>query len=244
MNSLQIFRSAIYHCLGDPALTNSSDKNSAFEYFGDGILIIENGLILRIGPADELLKKLPHDAQITHFTDKLIIPGLIDSHTHYPQTDIIASYGKQLLDWLNEYTFPAEAKFADAEYAQRIADFFIQELFRNGTTTAIVMPTIHPESVDAIFNAAKKHNMCLISGKVMMDRNAPDFLTDTAETSYTQSKALIEKWHKQGRLHYAITPRFAPTSSAAANTGRFIGNGALIPIFIVMLPRINKKLSG
>ncbi len=213
--SLQVFRSSIYHCLRDPG--NNND-NAATEYFKDGLMIIEQGHISQVGPAEELLKQLPTDTTIKDYTGKLIIPGFIDSHTHYPQTEIIASYGEQLLEWLNKYTFPAEAKFESYEYAQNVAEFFLDESLRNGTTAACVMATIHPASVDAIFAAAQKRNMRLIAGKVLMDRNAPDFLQDTAETGYQQSKELIEKWHKKDRLHYAITPRFAPTSTEAQLT--------------------------
>ena len=213
MHNVQIYRSAIYHCLHDPGA--EATHKQAVEYYPDGLLIVENGRVARLGPAAAQLPQLPADIAVTEFSDKLIVPGFIDSHTHYPQTDIIAAYGKQLLDWLNDYTFPQEKKFADAAYAREVADFFIQQLFRHGTTTAVVMPTVHPQSVEAIFSAACERNMCLISGKLMMDRHAPEYLLDTPETSYAESKKLLEKWHKQGRLHYAISPRFAPTSTDA-----------------------------
>lgn len=209
-SSLQAFRSSIYHCLSDPG---SSNNITATEYFDDGLMIIEHGHIAKIGSAKELLKQLPADIPVKNYTDKLILPGFIDTHTHYPQTEIIASYGEQLLEWLNKYTFPAEAKFADEEYAQSAAEFFLDETLKNGTTTACVMATVHPGSVDAIFSAAQQRKLRLIAGKVLMDRNAPDDLQDTAKTGYQQSKGLIEKWHKNDRLHYAITPRFAPTST-------------------------------
>jgi len=123
-----------------------------------------------------------------------------------------------LLDWLNEYTFPCEGQFADKAHADGVAQIFLKELLRNGTTTALVFGSVHPESVDALFEAAQALDLRLIAGKVMMDRNAPDYLTDTAQSSYDQSKALIERWHGKGRLHYAVTPRFAPTSSEAQLT--------------------------
>jgi guanine deaminase len=126
---------------------------------------------------------------------------------------MIAAYGEQLLEWLSRYTFPTERKFQDKAYAQNVAAIFLTELLRNGTTTALVFATVFPESVDAFFEEADRRNLCMIAGKVMMDRNAPDFLTDTASSSYQESKRLIEKWHHQGRLRYAVTPRFAPTSS-------------------------------
>jgi guanine deaminase len=142
------------------------------------------------------------------------VPGFIDCHIHYPQTDLIASYGTQLLDWLETYTFPTESRFADSEHAAEAAGFFIDELLRNGTTTALVLGTVHPQSVDAIFTAAGRRNLRLMAGKVLMDRNCPEYLRDTPDSAYRDSKALIERWHGQDRLLYAITPRFAPTSSA------------------------------
>ncbi len=129
------------------------------------------------------------------------------------QTDIIGSHGRRLLEWLERYTFPAERAFADSGHAHEVAEFFVTELLRNGTTTALVMGSVHPASVDAIFAAAQRRGMRLIAGKVMMDRNCPEDLRDTARSGYAESKALIAKWHGQGRLQYAITPRFAPTST-------------------------------
>ncbi|MEI8631103.1 guanine deaminase [Vibrio sp. PP-XX7] len=143
----------------------------------------------------------------------LLIPGMIDSHVHYPQMEMIASYGKQLLEWLNEYTFPTEAKYIDPEYAALQAHAFIRQLFAHGTTAASVFATVHPQSVDAFSTAAATYQARMICGKVMMDRHCPDNLKDSAESSYRDSKLLIEKWHHQGRALYAITPRFAPASS-------------------------------
>jgi guanine deaminase len=140
---------------------------------------------------------------------------MIDCHVHFPQIDIIASYGEQLLDWLNRYAYPAEQKFVDAEYAAEVADFFVDELLRNGTTTALVFATVHPQSVDALFQKASAINMRLTAGKVLMDRNCPEALRDDPRSGYTDSLHLIEKWHGKGRLSYAITPRFAVTSSEA-----------------------------
>jgi guanine deaminase len=204
------YRAAILHSLGDP--TEIGVENS-YEYFADGLLVIDNGKISAVGPAEHLLATLPSDIEITRFQDALITPGFIDTHIHLPQTGMVGSYGEQLLDWLNTYTFPCERQFADKAHAEEVSDIFIKELLRNGTTTALVFGSVHPESVEAFFEAAEKLDLRMIAGKVMMDRNAPDYLTDTAETSYTQSKALIERWHGKGRLHYAVTPRFAPTST-------------------------------
>ena len=142
-----------------------------------------------------------------------LIPGLVDCHIHYPQTDIIASYGEQLLSWLETYTFPEEARFADLAHARDTADFFVRELLANGTTTALVFATVHPGSVDAIFEAAATYNMRIAAGKVLMDRHCPENLRDTAESGYADSRTLLERWHGNGRAIYAITPRFAVTST-------------------------------
>jgi len=206
----QAFRASIFHCLGDPG---PHAERSAVEYIEDGLLVIEDGAIARHGPAEELLSSLADGTPLEDLSGKLIVPGLIDCHVHYSQLDIIASYGEQLLDWLNRYAYPAEARFADADHARSVADFFLDELLRNGTTTALVFATVFPQSVDAIFAAAEERNMRLIAGKVLMDRLCPEELRDDAETGYRDSKALIERWHGKGRLGYAITPRFALTST-------------------------------
>jgi len=163
--------------------------------------------------------------EITEYRDALITPGFIDTHIHYPQTGMIASYGEQLLDWLNTYTFPTEQQFADKAHAADVAGIFLKELLRNGTTTALVFGTVHKQSVDAFFEAAEALNLRMIAGKVLMDRNAPDYLTDTPESGYADSKELIERWHGKGRLHYAVTPRFAPTSTPEQLTlaGKLLG---------------------
>lgn len=209
------YRAAILHSLDDPALVG---VQASYEYFADGVLVVEDGRISALGAASEVLPTLADDVEVTHYPDALITPGFIDTHIHFPQTGMVGSYGEQLLDWLNEYTFPCEGQFADKAHADSVAQIFLKELLRNGTTTALVFGSVHPESVDALFEAAQALDLRLIAGKVMMDRNAPDYLTDTARSSYAQSKALIERWHGKGRLHYAVTPRFAPTSSEAQLT--------------------------
>ncbi|MFW2365948.1 MAG: guanine deaminase [Desulforhopalus sp.] len=224
MNSdkVQIFRGELLHCLDDPV---EAGENSSYEYFPDGILIVKAGLIEKIGPAQELLASLPVDSDVVHFPDSLIIPGFIDCHLHYPQTEMIASYGEQLLEWLETYTFPTEHQFADPEKAKDVAEFFLDELMRNGTTSALVFGTVHKQSVDAFFTAAQARNLRMICGKVLMDRNAPDYLTDTPESGYQDSKELAERWHGVDRLRYAITPRFAPTCSdeQLALAGKLLG---------------------
>lgn len=201
-------RGSFLHFVGDP-----DEQDDACEYIEDGLLILKQGKVTALGEALDWLDSLPDGIELHDYSGKLIMPGFIDTHTHYPQTDMIASYGAQLLEWLEKYTFPTERQFSDRSFADGVADFFCDELLRNGTTTSAVFATIHPESVDAIFSAAQKRDMCLIAGKVMMDRNAPEYLCDTAESSYTQSAELIERWHQKGRSLYAVTPRFAPTSS-------------------------------
>jgi guanine deaminase len=204
------YRAAILHSLADPAEVGIE---ASYEYFADGVLVIDNGQISAVGPAKDLLPGLPADMEIAHYPNALITPGFIDTHIHFPQTGMVGSYGEQLLDWLNNYTFPCEAQFGDKTHADEVAQIFLKELLRNGTTTALVFASVHPQSVNSLFEAAEKLDLRLIAGKVMMDRNAPDYLTDTAESSYADSKTLIERWHGKGRLHYAVTPRFAPTST-------------------------------
>ncbi len=206
----QAFRASILHCLSDPG---ERSLGSAYEYFEDGLLIIENGSVAEAGQAATLLHGLAEDVLLTEFPGKLIVPGFVDCHVHFPQLDIIASYGEQLLDWLQRYAYPVEARFSDPDYAREVATVFVDELLNNGTTTALVFGTVHPHSADAIFEAAQARDMRLIAGKVLMDCNCPDELKDDADSAYTDSKALIERWHGQGRLGYAITPRFALTST-------------------------------
>jgi guanine deaminase len=203
---MQAYRSSIFHCV---------EKNGAIkgEYFVDGLLIIDEGRVVEVGAYQVLSSNFSKEniAQITVLNNCLIIPGLIDTHLHYPQYKIIASFGKTLLDWLNDYTFIEEQKFNQQEYANNIAELFYSELLRNGTTTAMSFCTSHPHSVNAFFSVAHKYNMRMLGGKVMMNRNAPDGLCDTVESSYQDSKELIEKWHNKGRLLYSVSPRFAPT---------------------------------
>jgi guanine deaminase len=208
--TLSAHRGEILHCLDDP----KENGDQAWQYFEDGVLLIEDGHIAGCGVASELLGRVASSAVVHEHPDGLIIPGMIDTHIHYPQCEIIAAHGTQLIEWLEKYTFPAEAKFHDKLTASGTAEFFLDELIRNGTTTALVFGTVHSQSVDAFFEAARKRNLRMICGKVMMDRNAPPELCDTPQSSYIDSKALIKRWHGRDRLGYAVTPRFAPTSSA------------------------------
>ncbi|WP_440995709.1 guanine deaminase [Arhodomonas sp. SL1] len=204
------FRGCIVYCRHDPGEGNDPE---ALEVHEDGVLVVADGRVEAEGPAAQLLPTLGPETEISDQRGRLIIPGMVDCHIHFAQTDIIASYGEQLLTWLERYTFPVEGRFGDAELASETAEFFLDELLRNGTTSALVLGTVHAVSAEAVLDAAHRRGMRLSAGKVLMDRNAPDYLRDTAETGYRDSRALIERWHGVDRLAYAITPRFAPTSS-------------------------------
>ena len=180
----------------------------------DGTAIIEGGKIREVGDATETLARYP-GVTVDHYPGHLIMAGFVDAHVHYPQLEIIASYGEQLLEWLNKYTFPAECRFGDIAYARSAADIFLETCLSNGITTASVYCTTHPQSVDAFFEAADARNMRMCAGKVMMDRNGPEALIDTPERGFTESEALIARWHGKGRAVYVVTPRFAPTSTPA-----------------------------
>lgn len=186
---------------------------SSVRYFEDGLLIVKKGRVEWLGEWAEGAAKVPDGCTVRDYRGKIIVPGFIDIHAHYPQTEMLGAYGEQLLDWLNKYTFPTEGRYSDKSYADEMSDVFLRQLLRNGTTTAMVFCAVFKESAEALFEAAEKRDMRVIAGKVMMDRNAPDYLLDTPKSSYEDSKELIEKWHKRGRLLYAVTPRFAPTSS-------------------------------
>jgi len=209
-DKLKVFRAEILHFLDDPAIHG---ENKSYQYFADGILVVKNGYVEAVGNSRDLLPTLPAELNVVHYPDSLIIPGFVDCHVHYPQTEMVAAYGEQLLEWLENYTFPTEREFSDTRKASRVAELFLDELLRNGTTTALTIPTVHTQSVDAFFRAAEARRMRMICGKVLMDRNAPAYLLDTPETAYQESRKLIEQWHGKGRLRYALTPRFAPTSS-------------------------------
>ena len=177
-----------------------------------GCVLVENGLIAAVGDSASIALAAP-DARIEDRGEDIIAPGFVDCHNHYPQTRIIASWGKRLIDWLNGYTFPEEMRFGDPAYAGAVAADYLDLLIANGITSASAYCTIHPESADALFTAAERRGMRMTAGKVMMDRNAPDRLRDDPRSAYDLSKALIERWAGRGRLTYAVSPRFAPTST-------------------------------
>ena len=206
---LTAIRGSFLDFVDDPFYTAEEDS---VRYVADGLLVLEAGKIKAFGDYAELQIEY-QDTPTTVYDERLIMPGFIDTHIHYPQTEMIAAYGEQLLEWLDQYVFPVEKKFQDKDYAEKVAEVFLDQLLSNGTTTALVFAAVFPQSVEAFFEAAERRNLCMIAGKVMMDRNAPDYLCDTAESSYQETKELIQKWHKKGRLRYAVTPRFAITST-------------------------------
>ena len=196
---MKAFRGEILSVPDDPA------DGGEIRHFADGLLLVEDGLVVSCGPwADP---GMPVEA-----VAGIIVPGFIDAHVHYPQTERIASHGEQLLQWLERHICPAEKAFAEPEHAAAVAAFFLDELLRNGTTSALVFATVHAESVDALFEAALARDMRIVSGKVLMDLGPPG-LRDTPDSGRSESEALIAKWRGKGRLGYAVTPRFALTSS-------------------------------
>ncbi|MGF1605195.1 MAG: guanine deaminase [Rhodothalassiaceae bacterium] len=217
-------RGPLVHCLGDP----DRDGPAAVQAIDDGMIVLHGGHIRAVGHYDALAAMIPAGARVDAWPTSLIVPGLVDAHVHFPQLDVIASHGAQLLDWLTRYVFPAEARFADPAFAAAAAETFLDALIRHGTTTALVFCTVHPTSAEALFAAAHRRNVRLIAGKVLMDRHAPAELLDTAEQGIADSDALIRRWHGRGRLGYALTPRFAPTSSPRqlGLTGRLLAEHA------------------
>jgi len=204
------------------ALLRFADDGSAL-YDEDGLLATapdERGVqrVVAAGPWQALAAR--HAGQpVTHWPGRLIAPGFVDLHIHYPQTDVIGSPADGLLPWLETYTFPHESRFADPAYAAGVARFFLDELARNGVTTALAFATSHPGSVDALMAEARARRLRLIGGKVLQDRHSPDGVRDQTEQSLIDTEALIHRWHGVDRLGYAITPRFAPTSTPAQLAG-------------------------
>ncbi len=204
---MKIYRARVFTPIGDPFAGNVA---GSYRSYDDGFIAVNaDGRITATGawgeqPAGEIVD-LGHDV--------LLSPGFIDTHLHAPQLEMIGSYGGHLLEWLNRYTFPTEAKFSDADHAARVARALYDELLRNGTLCALIFSTIHPRATEIFFEEAERRGFRGIIGKTMMDRNAPEFLLETPRDSYDQSRALLKTWHGRGLLHYAVTPRFAPTST-------------------------------
>ncbi len=209
---MQAIRGAAVTFTGDP-FTDGVAATRRHE--PDAVVAMDDGRIVAFGAASDVLPTLPADTPVTRYDHALISAGFVDTHVHYPQLPIIGAGGKPLLDWLSGYTFAAEERYADAGYARSMARAYLRENLRNGITTASVFCTVHPHSVDVLFEEAVALDLRLIAGKVLMDRNAPAGLLDTAQRAYDESKALIERWHGKARLRYAVTPRFAVTSTPA-----------------------------
>jgi len=210
MGSDLIIRGRLLAFLREP---QGVDDQGSYFYEEDGALLVRDGKVAARGDYASVSRKAGEGVTVIDHRPHLLLPGFIDGHMHYPQMQVIASYGAELLEWLNEYTFPEEARFRDAQHGRRISRLFLDELIRHGTTTAAVYCSVHKSSAEAFFAEAHERDMLMIAGKVMMDRNAPDGVTDTPQSGYDDTKALIEEWHGKGRQNYAITPRFAITSS-------------------------------
>lgn len=204
---IQLYRGEVFYFKTSPL-----ESDNSYCYYPEGALAVSEGKVIEAGPYEALKVKYAN-ARLTDYSGKLLMPGFIDSHIHYPQSEMIGMYGRQLLDWLNEYTFPTEEDFSCKEYAERVARFFVNELFRNGTTSCMAYATVHKISVDALFSVASEYNMRMLTGKVLMNRNAPEALTDTEESGESDTRSLIEAWHNKGRNSYVITPRFSITST-------------------------------
>jgi guanine deaminase len=207
---MQAFRASLLHFTADPAVSPDAHR-----WHEDGLLVVENGKVNAAGDYAALHTSLPPGTPVTDYRGKLITPGFIDTHVHYPQTDMIASPAPGLLPWLDNFTFPTERRFDNPVHARAVAEFFLDELLRCGTTTALVYCTVHPQSADAFFEASSARGLRMAAGKVLMDRHCPGFLQDCAETGGRDSEDLIRRWHGKGRNLYALTPRFAPTSTEA-----------------------------
>ncbi len=236
--TLHIYQARLLHYLTENDLaeratltTLTIDKNTTLlpvvadvriypEYIADGALVVDDvtGCVVEYGHSETILSKYVNKerapaVKVHDHRDKLIMPGFIDTHVHYPQIDMIAAYGEQLLDWLNNYTFVTEANFGDPKVAHDTANFFLRQLLANGTTSAMVFATSHPLSAEAFFTESHRLNTRMITGNVLMDKNAPEQLCVPAEQSIRDTQNIIDNWHERGRQHAAITPRFAITSS-------------------------------
>ncbi|MCH4563709.1 guanine deaminase [Halomonas sp. EGI 63088] len=210
----RLLRAELLSFEADPGEGDTPAAGS-IRHIPDGALWLENGRIRAMDDYARLAPELPDGIEVIDHRGKLVMPGFIDSHVHYVQLEIMASYGRQLLDWLNDYTFPEECRFARREHAEALSDAFLDELLRAGTTTAQVFCSSHPVSVDAFFGASQRRGLRMLAGKVLMDRHAPEALCDATEGGIRDTERLIGDWHGKGRLGYSLTPRFAPTSTRA-----------------------------
>ncbi|MFM1880987.1 MAG: guanine deaminase [Pseudomonadota bacterium] len=196
------------------SISDPAGQRRGLLFIPDGVIFIRDGLIQWVRPADAAAADIPADCPVHRYPDRLILPGFIDTHTHFPQLEVIGRMGHTLIDWLNHYTFPAEEKFSDLDHAQQTAQLFCAELARHGVTTASVFATVHRQSVDALFERAQAQGMRMLCGKVLMDRHCPEGLQDGPDHGLADTESLISRWHGHDRLRYSLTPRFAPTSSA------------------------------
>ena len=204
-------RGEILTFTADPFL---NPHEECYERYADGLVVMRDGHIADIGEYSDVIKRHPDLTDIDAYTDAVIMAGFVDCHIHYVQSPMIGSYGDTLLDWLKQYAFPTEARYRDKEFADSVARIFMRQLLMNGTTTANVFATTFAESVDALFEESERYNTRIITGKVLQDRNLPDYLSDrSAEESVEVSERLLRKWHHRGRQLYAVIPRFAPTST-------------------------------
>lgn len=218
---MPVYRGEIIHCLDDPRGAGRQGRQDAIAFHEDGALWVSEGAnahVIACADWSQVAGQVPEDCQILDWRGSLLLPGFVDCHVHYPQTGLVASHGSALLDWLTRYTFPAELRFHDAAFARQEAEFFLDQCLANGVTAALVFATSHANSVEAIFSAAFSRNMRIISGQVWMDESAPEGLCVPALQAASQTSQQIKDWHHKGRLGYAITPRFAPTSSRALLT--------------------------
>jgi guanine deaminase len=211
-NDSRVLRAELLSFDADPGEGDMPAEGSV-RHIEDGALWIEKGRIRAVADYATLAPELPGGLEVIDRRGKLILPGFIDSHVHYVQLEIMASWGRQLLDWLNDYTFPEECRFASREHAEVMSDAFLDEMLRVGTTTAQVFCSSHPVSVDAFFSASRRRGLCMLAGKVMMDRHAPEALCDDSRGGIRDTERLIGDWHGRDRLGYSLTPRFAPTST-------------------------------
>lgn len=210
MANKRAIRGSIITFVANPFVVEAS---KSYRYYQDGLIILDNGIIEKVGSFDDLSKLINNDFEVLDYSGSLLTAGCIDTHVHYPQTPMIAAYGEHLLEWLNQYTFPTELKLKDKAFASSVAKMFLKTTLKAGTTTSVVYGTVFKDSVDAFFEESERLGTRMLCGKVMMDRNAPDGLLDTPQSGYDDSKELIERWHNNGRQKYVITPRFAPSCS-------------------------------
>lgn len=214
-------RGALFSLLSDADPSGSSiqtvfdpaGRPRGLLFIPDGIVFVRDGLIAWVKSAEEAISEIPADCPVHRYQDRLILPGFVDTHTHFPQLEVIGRMGHSLIDWLNHYTFPAEEKFSDLSHAQQAAHLFLDELARHGVTTASVFATVHAQSVDAFFERALARGLRMLCGKVLMNQHCPEALQDGADYGMSATESLISQWHGRNRLRYSLTPRFAPTSS-------------------------------